>query len=264
MPRRNTLIFLGILLILVLVIFVGCLIERGIPWQKEVRPGLDVQGGTRIVYKADLSSVAPGEAGSAIDGAIMVLENRINPLGVTEPVIQKQGTDRILVELPGRSLTDKEIEGLSRVALLEFGELVTANETAKWENALGRWKPATGVIDGQGKALTSRYFKENTYVDRGNLGEIDLVFEWDKEGSQLSEQITSRLIGQPLGIFEGNEALLGEDGHPIAPIVMSTIVDSGRITGLSLKEATRSAKQLNAGRLPVPLQVVEVVRVPLK
>jgi len=112
------------------------------------------------------------------------------------------------------------------------------------------------VIDGEERELTSRYFKENTYVDRDNLGGIELIFEWDEEGSQLSEEITGRLIQKPLGIFEGDNALLGEDGVPIAPIVQSTIVDRGRITGLSYNEATSLSQQLNAGRLPVPLEIL--------
>jgi len=132
--------------------------------------------------------------------------------------------------------------------LLEFGELVSGNETARWENELGRWKPAVAVIDGVEKALTSRYFKNNTYVTRGNLGEILLIFEWDKEGSQLSQQITSRLIDKPLGIFEGDQPLRGEDGRSIAPTVRAVITDRGQIEGLSLADATRLSKQLNAGR----------------
>ncbi len=126
----------------------------------------------------------------------------------------------------------------SSATILEFGELASENETAKWENELGRWKPAVAVIDGVEKALTSQYFKENTYVTRGNLGQVLLMFEWDKVGSQLSEAITSRLIDKPLCIFEGDEALLGEDGRPIAPIVQGVITDKGQIEGLSLNEAT--------------------------
>ncbi|GAI01024.1 unnamed protein product, partial [marine sediment metagenome] len=88
------------------------------------------------------------------------------------------------------------------------------------------------------------------------IGAIELHFEWDEEGSKLSEEITGRLIDEPLGIFEGDESLRGDDGRPIAPTVQTTIVSRGRITGLSLNEATRLSKQLNAGRLPVPLEII--------
>ncbi len=139
-------------------------------------------------------------------------------------------------------------ESVSPVAILEFGELAAEDEEAKWENELGRWKPATALIDGEEKSLTSRYFKENTFVRQDNLGRIELVFEWDKEGSRLSEAITRRLINKPLAIFEGDNALLGEDGRPIAPIVRSTIVERGIIAALSLNDATRLSNLLNAGR----------------
>jgi len=221
-----------------------------------MRLGLDLQGGLHMVYKADLSNVEPEDEDSIMDGVIAVLNNRINPLGVTEPIIQRQGQDRILVELPGKSITDKEKERLSRVALLEFGELAADDEEAKWENVLGRWKPATAVIDGEEKTLTSRYFKENTYLSQDSLGRIELVFEWDEEGSRLSEEITARLLQQPLGIFEGEEALKGEDDRPIAPIIQAVIHERGVITGLSLNEASGLSIQLNAGRLPVPLEIL--------
>ncbi|MFC2006909.1 protein translocase subunit SecD, partial [Chloroflexota bacterium] len=206
--------------------------------------------------KADLSLVESGEEVSAIDSVVAVLENRINPLGVTEPLIQKQGDERIVIELPGLNITDKEKERLARIDILEFGELAGENEAAKWENELGRWKPATAMINGEEKELTSRYFRENTYTRPGDLGGVELIFEWDQDGSKLSELVTSRVIGEPLAIFDGYDALLGEDGLPIAPIVQSTIIDSGRITGLSLNEATQLSKQLNFGRLPVPLEII--------
>jgi preprotein translocase subunit SecD len=261
MPRRNTLLFWGVLILFILAACVVFPVGKGALFKRGIRLGLDLQGGTRLVYKADFTSLEEGgealtesEKASAIDGAILVLENRINPMGVSETNIRRLGSDEILVELPGRSLTDKEKESLGSVALLEFGELVTDNETFRWENELGKWKPATAVIDGVEKELTSRYFKTSTHVTQDNLGAVLIVFEWDKEGSQLSEAITTRLMNKPLGIFEGDESLLGEDGKPIAPYVRAVITSNGQIEGLSLNEATRLSKQLNAGRLPVPLQ----------
>ena len=253
MPRKNTLV-----LIIILAIFAFAISALAYPLlgREGMRLGLDLQGGLHLVYKADLSNVEPGEEASIMDGVVAVLKNRINPLGVTEPVIQKQGQDRILVELPGKSITDKEKERLSRVAILEFGELAGDDEEAKWENELGRWKPATAIIDGEEKTLTSHYFKENTYLNQNSFGGVLLAFEWDKEGSQLSKEITGRLINQPLGIFEGENSLLGEDGIPIAPIVRSTITDRGQIEGLSLNEASSLSIQLNAGRLPVSLEIL--------
>ena len=104
MTRRNTLVFI---IILALFAFAICALIYPMFGREQIRLGLDLQGGIHMVYKADLSSVEPGNEASIMDGVIAVLNNRINPLGVTEPLIQKQGQDRILVELPGKSITDK-------------------------------------------------------------------------------------------------------------------------------------------------------------
>ena len=257
MPRRNTLVLIIVLVIFALALSIVLPLNKGALGGRGIRLGLDLQGGIHMVYQADLSSVEPGERDSAIEGVIAVLGNRINPLGVTEPVIQKQGNDRILVELPGLDITDKEKESLGRVDILKFGELAAEEEEARWENELGRWKPATAIVDGEERVLSSQYFKENTYVTRyERTGEILLIFEWNEEGSKLSEEITGRLIEQRMGIFEGDEALRGDDGRPIAPFVQSTITGTGQISGLSLNDAERLSKQLNYGRLPVPLEII--------
>jgi len=244
MPRRNTLVFI---IVLILFAFAVCALIYPLFGREEMRLGLDLQGGIHMVYQADLSEVEPGTEAEAIDGAIAVIEQRINILGVTEPVIQKQGADRILVELPGVSEAEKAKRLIGQTALLEFREWVEG------EGGEMEWVPATATVDGKEKVLTSGYFKENTYVSPGDLGGVLLIFEWDEEGSKLSEQITGRLIGKPLAIFLSGEPLLGEDELPIAPIVRSVITDRGQIDGLSLKEATELSQLLNAGRIPVPL-----------
>ncbi len=245
--RKNTLV-----LIIILAIFGFAVSALILPLfdRQEMRLGLDLQGGIHMVYQADFSAVEPGEEAEAIDGAIAVIEKRINILGVTEPVIQKQGADRIMVELPGISEAEKAKRLIGQTALLEFREMVTD------ENEEPEWIPATAVANGQEKELNSSYFKENTYITTDDFGRVLLVFEWNKEGSKLSEEITGRLIGQPLGIFLSGEPLLGDDGRPIAPIIQSKITDRGQIEGLSLNEATELSQLLNAGRIPLPLNPI--------
>ncbi|MFC1995821.1 protein translocase subunit SecD [Chloroflexota bacterium] len=254
MARRNTVVFTIVLVIFALALWVLLPIEGEKLGRQGMQMGLDLKGGVRLVYQADLSSVEPGDEAEAIDGVIAVIVNRINPLGVTEPKIEKRGDDLIVVELPALSVTDAQKQRIGRTALLEFGELIAEGEEARWTNELGNWKPATAVVNGQKKELTSSYFKENTYVDIDNLGNILLVFEWDEEGSRMSEEITGRMIDRPLGIFEGDDPLRGEDGVPIAPTVRSKITTRGQIEGLSRTDAEDLSKQLNAGRLPVPLE----------
>jgi preprotein translocase subunit SecD len=243
--RRGNIFFF--MLILALFAFAVCALVYPLFGREAMRLGLDLQGGLHMVYQADLSEVEPGTEAEAISGAMAVIERRINVFGVTEPVIQKQGEDRILVELPGVSEAEKAKGLIGETTLLEFRELIE-NEEGEPE-----WIPATGTVDGKEKVLNSGYFRENTYVTTSQLGEVLLVFEWNDEGSKLSEQITGRLIDKPLAIFLSGEPLLGEDEVPIAPIVRSVITTSGQIEGLSLKEASELSQLLNVGRIPVPL-----------
>jgi preprotein translocase subunit SecD len=253
MTRRNRLPFIIVIVIFVLAILVVVPLGQGVLGKKGIRLGLDLQGGTHLVYRADFSSLEPGTEAEAMDGAVAVIEKRVNALGVSEPVIQQLGEDRITVELAGISEIEKAKNLIGQTALLEFGELIEEGEEAKWVNELGQWKPTTAEINGEELELSSRYFKENTYVSQDNFGQVILAFEWDETGSQMFEEITTRLLNQQLGIFLSDEPLRGDDGIPIAPVIRNIISDKGIIEGLSLAEATELSKLLNAGRIPVPL-----------
>jgi protein-export membrane protein SecD len=82
--------------------------------------GLDLQGGMDLVLEVDRSKLPPEEAAGAVDRAIEVIRNRIDQFGVAEPVIQKQGTDRIAIQLPGISDPDRAKSIIGQTALLEF------------------------------------------------------------------------------------------------------------------------------------------------
>ncbi len=221
-------------------------LDRDVFGRQGLMLGLDLKGGSYLVYQADLSEIAPGDRAEVMDGMKGVIERRVNALGITEPIIQVQeqeGEYAIAIQLPGVSDVERAKELIGRVGILEFRE----------QDEEGEWIPATGTVDGEELTLTSRYLKENTYVDVDQLGRPLLIFEWDETGRQLSEQITGRLIGEPLGIFLDDEPLRGADGHPIAPIVQSVISDRGQIEGLSLTDAQDLSTTLNYGRLPAPL-----------
>ena len=244
MRKRNSIIFIFLCIIFALSLAVVFPLDKGLLLNRGVKLGLDLQGGVHLVYQADLANVTDTDA--SVEGAMAILANRVNPMGVSEPVIQRQGTDRIVVELPGTTITDAEKERLSQVDILEFGELVTDNSTFKWEDEYGKWKPATAEINGETKTLSSRYFKNNTIVGRTSTSAgVYLSFEWTDEGAQLSKIITTRLVGQPLGIFAGDEPLRTADGTPIAPTVIEAITDRGQITGLSPLKATELSQLLN-------------------
>ncbi len=244
MTRGNKLVFLIVLIIFALAV---CALVYPVFGREEIRLGLDLQGGIHLVYQADFSEVEPGAESEAIDGAIAVIERRINIFGVTEPIIQRQGDDRIVVELPGVSEVEEAKELIGQTALIEFREQVI-NEEGETE-----WIPLTGTINGVERVLTSNYFEENTYVGQDNLGRLLLYFEWNDEGKELCAQITPRILGQPMGIYLSGEPLLGEDGYPLAPIVNDALESCNTIEGLSYNDATELSRLLNAGRIPLTL-----------
>ena len=158
-----------------------------------MRLGLDLQGGVRLLYQADLEGHE--DKVQAMNGAIGVIERRINVLGVSEPVINKMGEDQILIELPGVSETEKAKELIGLTALLEFRE---------WNEQQEDWIPAAGVIDGEELVLTSQYFEEDTKVVIDTINNKPLLlFTWNPVGTELSRQITGRLIGEQMAIFLG-------------------------------------------------------------
>ena len=205
--------------------------------------GLDLQGGTHLVLLADVSKAPDQNAEEVLKGVIQVLERRVNAYGVSEPIIQARGTDRVIVELPGVKDIEEAKKLIGQTAQLDFRE---------FDQATGEWKVAVATgLDGQEKQLTGQYFRPNAQVvfDQQSR-QPQVAFEFDDEGAHLFEQITRRLIGKPLGIFLDNQVIS-------APTVQAVISRNGVITGVRLAEARTLAIQMNAGAVPVPISIVE-------
>jgi len=221
-------------------------LDKNVFGRQGLRLGLDLQGGSYLVYQADVSAIEPSNRDEIMKGVKGVIERRINALGISEPIVavqEQEGEYSIAIQLPGIGDIERAKEMVGRVSLLEFRE----------QDEEGNWIPAAGTVDGEELVLSSKYFKENTYIDVDQFGRPLLIFEWNETGQELSEQITGRLIGEQLAIYLGDEPLRGEDGHPIAPVVRETIRERGQIEGLSLVDAEELSRLLNAGRIPVPL-----------
>jgi len=239
------------LLIFILVLFSFALWSivplEGKKLGQELTLGLDLKGGSYLVYQVDLSELNPDDKPVEImEGIKKAIERRIDVLGLTQPIVAVQHQDDqygIVIQLPGASESQVEETKEKMVALLEFRE----------QGGEGSWVPAKGTIDGKELTLTSRYFKGRIEVIPDELSLPLVVFEWDETGQELSQQITSRLIGKPLAIYLGDEPLRGEDGYPIAPTVRGTIRDRGQIEGLNWIDAQELRDLFNAGRIPVPL-----------
>ncbi len=247
------------LLIFILILFCLCLwlvvpLEGDRFGRQGLTLGLDLKGGAYLVYEADVSKRDPSQTvDQVMQSVLSKIERRVNAFGVKEPIIQRQGENRILVQLPGEKNIDEAKKLIGKVALLVFKETIpdASGQPTRDEKGEIIWQNATAVgTDGKTKELTGQYLKPNAKVVlKSGTNEPEVAFEWNDEGAVLFEQITKRNLDKPLGIFLDNELVS-------APTVRAVIKNSGVITGVDMKEAQALAIQLNSGSLDVPLKII--------
>ena len=124
MRERNYALLIAIIFLAVLAAWIVMPDNPGLrvgPINKEIKvhEGLDLQGGLQVLLQADVTDCA-SVTSDAMDSAKAIVENRVNALGVAEPLIQRQGTCRIVVELPGLANPDEAIRTFGNTGLLEF------------------------------------------------------------------------------------------------------------------------------------------------
>ena len=250
------------LLIFILVLFSFCVWViwpgNGIFGRNEFTLGLDLKGGSHLVYSIDLSKKDPAQSDAdVIAGVKQKIERRVNAYGVTEPIVQTISNERgnfVLIQLPGVTDVDQAIKLIGQTAELDFRELVVDANGKPVLDANGKeqWAIAKAKgTDGQERELSGKYLKPNAQVVlEPQTNKPEVAFEWNSEGATLFEQITQRNLQKPLGIFLDNQLIS-------APTVQSVIKEKGVITGLTLQEANTLAIQLNSGSLDVPLTIVE-------
>ncbi len=210
-----------------------------------VKLGLDLQGGTELNLRADMSDVASADRDRALEAAKEVIERRVNGLGVSEALVQsaKVGEDyRIIVQLPGINNAAEAKQLVGQTAKLEFRKfkadipLDAGNVFPTLENT-----EETG-ISGKDLARADASFSTS---DSGQPSSPIVNFEIKSESTGKFSQVTKELIGKPLITFL--------DDQPVnIATVQSEISDKGQITGMeNVDAAKRLAIQLSAGALPV-------------
>ena len=216
--------------------------------------GLDLQGGTSLIYQVDMSKVPANQQSDAFVGARSVIERRINFFGVSEPTIQslKQGNEyRIIIDLPGQSPLDQALDLIGRTAQLSFweeGKGSIATEEARLLplglTDIYKNKPVE-------TKLTGRDLKSAQIVFGGNDGTPQVQLNFSSSGSKYFAEITQRNVGKPVAIVI--------DGIVIsAPIVQQAILNGNAvISGNFTQEGAKNlAIQLNSGALPAPLKII--------
>ncbi len=225
--------------------------------------GLDLSGGTHLVYKADTSRLAPTDIPESMASLRDTIERRVNLFGVSEPIVQTErgGTlsgetqDRLIIELPGVTDTQEAIRLIGETPVLEFrlqgavdtSELV-ANEDGIVELELG---------DAYGPAvLTGAHLDRATLeFGQGNSGGLSnepvVVLNFTNEGGDIFEEFTGENVGEVFGIFL--------DGQLISNPIINERIGGGSAVisgGFQPEEARELVRNLNFGALPLPIELL--------
>ncbi len=225
-----------------------------IPFNKDfkIRLGLDLQGGSHLVYKADFKDIPEADRGDSLSAIRDIIERRVNSFGVSEPQVQVAGSDRVIIELPGIKDVNEAIRQIGQTPYLEFRienpnpEALTPDEEGVVSiDELAQWSP-TGLSGKQLKKATVDFQGAGAVAN-----EAVVRLEFNDEGRQLFSEITSANIGKPIAIILDGQAIS-------APTVQTAITDgiaiiSGQFT---VSEAKQLASRLNSGALPVPISLV--------
>jgi len=238
--------------------------------------GLDLQGGVSLVYQADLSQTADKTASMA--GLRDVIERRVNMFGVSEPVVEVQGQDRLSVELPGVTNVEQAIQMIGQTPYLEFDEERAQTETQQIldkikevQDAQAKGQDISKITDWQ-TALQNPYFKPTELTGK-YLTKATVVFDqttykpqiqlkFDSDGAKIFADVTGRNINKPLAIYLDGFSIIDTSGDGkidnqdlYAPKVQNKITGGDAvITGdMSNATATSIASRLNSGALPVKI-----------
>lgn len=201
--------------------------------------GLDLAGGSHLVFEADTSGIPDNKKATALESLKGVIEKRVNLFGVSEPNIQLSSfdnKDRVVVELPGVKDTNQAISLIGQTAKLQFAEII--------QNEKGEVYAPTDL---SGADLVSARINFDS-----KTGKPAVAVEFSGDGAKKFEKLTGDNIGKPLPIILDNQIVS-------APIVQEKISGGqALITGnFSTEDANALAIQLNAGALPVSIKLVE-------
>jgi preprotein translocase subunit SecD len=196
-----------------------------------------------------------------IEQSIQIVERRVNELGTVEPVIQRQGTDRILVQVPGLQDPTRLKELLGKTAKMEFRMVDTSVSPDQAQQ--GRVPPDSELLMSQSSPKVPYVVKKQVLVSGGELtdaqpgfdqrtGEPIVSFKFNTAGARKFAQATSENVGLPFAIVLDNEVIS-------APVIREPITGGqGQISGSFTEHSANDlAVLLRAGALPAPLTVVE-------
>ncbi len=197
----------------------------------------------------------------SVDQSIQIIERRVNELGTVEPLIQREGTDRILVQVPGLQDPTRLKQLLGKTAKLDF-RMVDSNGSAE-QAVQGRVPPEDDLLYSASQPKTPYLIEKRVVVSGGDLTDAQpgfdqrtsepiVTFRFNTSGSRKFAQATQENVGKPFAIVLDNEVIS-------APVIREPILGgSGQISGsFTVQSANDLAILLRAGALPAPLTIIE-------
>lgn len=239
--RTSSIIIFSIILITAVVagffVYPGDFGNSNLPW----RLGLDLIGGSTLVYEVDLSGIPGSEHAGAVAGLKEVIERRINLFGVSEPrvnIAEKSDGFQLLIDLAGVSDIQEAIRQIGETPVLDFREVNIGED---------------GEVVYTPTELTGRFITIAT-LGFDHINNPIVVLEFNDRGAELFEEITARNIGEPLAVFLDGESFS-------EPVVQQRITGgSAQITGgaggFNIDEARLLVERFNAGALSAPIKLI--------
>ncbi len=221
--------------------------------------GLDLSGGSHLVYRADTSTLNPRDVEDSMEALRDVIERRVNLFGVSEPLVQvEHGSilgsqrDRLIVELPGVSDVGEAVARIGETPLLEFkllkNDIVFPEEAEVTAEELASFFEPTGLT---GRLLKRAELQFGNGSHSGLSNEPIVLITFTDEGAKLFASITKENVGRVLAIFL--------DGVPLSnPVIQQEIIGgTAQISGgFTPEEARDLVRELNFGALPVPIELI--------
>ena len=238
--RRHPGLFLSLIVVLAIIAGVFAY-PKGVG--KNVEPwklGLDLVGGSHLVYQIDLSNVSSTDQSSVISGLRDVIEKRVNLFGVSEPNIYTSQTGnqaQLFVDLAGVKNLSDAINQIGQTPLLQFAEVQTTGSSTQ---------PQYIQTNLTGQYITGAKL---TFEQTTNAPQVSISF--NKDGTQIFSEMTAANVGKPLAIFL--------DGQLIeAPVVQQQITGGQAVIsgGFTIAQAQTLVQRFNAGALPAPITLV--------
>lgn len=221
--------------------------------------GLDLSGGTHLIYNADVSKLDPSQVKDSMGSLRDIIERRVNIFGVSEPSVTVEnsgfsnaGQDRLIVDLPGVTDVSKAVEMIGQTPILEF-KSENPDKNAPQQATVGKDGKVNLSLDSQfiETGLTGRFLDHATLEFNQTTAEPVVSLQFNPEGSALFEKITTENVGKRIAIYL--------DGQVLSAPVVNEKITGGKAQisgGFTPQEAKTLVNRLNSGALPVPISLV--------